>query len=97
MPPSRTLRYQHQIRRAIKSQVSQLSINTIPEGVKKTYVVLGSDSAVKVRVEERELLENVPTNTGDLAEEEKGEDTGARTECASNGTTIFPTNSLASL
>lgn len=52
---------------------------------KSTYVVLGSDRAVEVLIEERNLLENVAADTGDLAEEEEGEGTGGNTEGASNG------------
>lgn len=45
-----------------------------------THVVLGGNGAVEVGVQEGDLLEDVPTNTGNLAEHEEGSGTGEDTE-----------------
>lgn len=53
-----------------------------------TYVVLRSNSPVEVGVEERELLEDILADTGNLAKEEEGEDTGADTEGGGNSSAV---------
>lgn len=54
----------------------------------ETHVVLGSQSPVKVLVEEGELLENIPAHTGNLAEEEESTDTSSNTERTDNTAAI---------
>lgn len=52
-----------------------------------TYVVLRGNGAVKVAVQEGELLENVAAHTGNLAEEEERTGGGGNAEATSEGTT----------
>ena len=64
-----------------------------------THVVLGRNGAVKVLVQEGNLSQDILPDTGNLAEEEEGEDTGGGTEAAGNAGTVptrvshvFPNN-----
>ena len=52
-----------------------------------THVVLGGNGAVKVGVQEGDLLEDVAADTGNLAKEEDGSSAGEHTEATSEGTT----------
>jgi hypothetical protein len=56
---------------------------------KKTYVVLRRNGAVKVGVEEGELLEDILADTGDLAEEEERGHTGADAKGSGDGTALI--------
>ena len=51
-------------------------------------VVLGGDLLDEVRANEGDLLHDVLSYTGDVGEEEEGEDTGNGTEASSGGTAI---------
>lgn len=52
----------------------------------KTYVVLGGNGAVKVGIQEGELLQDIAADTGDLAEEEEGSSAGEDTEATGQST-----------
>lgn len=61
-----------------------------------THVVFGSESPVKVLIEEGELLEDIPAHTGYFTEEEESKDASAHTESTGNATIAPFTSVLAS-
>lgn len=53
-----------------------------------TYVVLRGNGTVVVGVQARDLLEDIATHTGDLAEHEEGSGTGEDAERGGERTTV---------
>ncbi|PGG99746.1 hypothetical protein AJ79_08435 [Helicocarpus griseus UAMH5409] len=61
---------------------------TLGEGGDETNVVFRRDASLPVSANNRDVHQDILPDTGDLAEEEDGEDTGADTEGGEDGAAV---------